>query len=567
MGWKKNPLFIFMVLGIFSLSLTFNPGCKEKKEKEEEIKTIAGYKVVTDIKERVAQYAPTEISYDENLLNVGQKKVLEKLVRAAKYVDNIFWKQASHRGLKIREDIKNSKHPEAKQYLHYMDINFGPYDRLAQNQPFIGIQPKPQGAGFYPSELTKGQFRGYLDGHPEKKETLMSHYTVVKKEDDALKAVPYNQEYRKELEPITDCLKQAAQITSNTSLKDYLNQRAVDLLQNDYYRSDCLWIDLEGNLIEIVIGPYEVYEDKLMGIKASYESFVYINDFEEMRNIKGYIDYLDDMQENLPVEEKYKEQEVVGLESPLNVANEVFVAGEAKAGVQTLAFVLPNDPRVREEKGTKKVFLKNVMRAKFDKILLPISKRMLVKKDAEFISFYAYFTQVVLHEISHALGVNYVTLPDGSQTTVNKALGEHYSAVEECKADVVGVYNVPLLIEKGWIPPEKEKDIYTTYLAGIFRSLRFGAHEAHGLATLIQLNFHLKNGGFIYDQKSGKYSVDMEKIKNSIQSLAQKLLILEGEGDYDKAAEFISKYGKMSEQVKKSIAELRDIPVDIEPVF
>ncbi|MBS3819753.1 peptidase [bacterium] len=567
MGKRKFCVLTLMILGVFIMTLAFNFSCKTKKEKEEEIGTIAGYEVVPDIEERLAQYAPTEITYDENLLNEEQKKVLEKLVMAAQKVDPIFWKQASRRGLEFRDAFKEASHPRAGDYLHYLNINFGPYDRLAENEPFIGTQPKPPGAGFYPPDLTQGGFQGYIDGHPQKKEALESHYTVVKRENDSLIPVPYNEEYRKDLEPIAGYLKEAAQITSNSSLEQYLNQRAVDLLQNDYYRSDCLWIDLEDNLVEIVIGPFEVYEDKLMGLKAAYESFVYINDFEEMRKIEGYLDYLGIMQENLPVEEKYKEPEVVGLESPLNVVNEVYVAGDTKAGVQTLAFVLPNDEKVRQEKGTKKVFLKNIMEAKFEKILVPISQKILTEEDSGFVSFYAYFTQVILHEISHALGVNYVMFPDGSRTPVNKALKEHYSPIEECKADIVGLYNVPLLMDEGWIPEEKEKDIYSTYLAGMFRSLRFGAHEAHGLATLIQLNFHLENGAFLYNEETGKYRVDMDKIKDSVEQLAQKVLILEGDGDYEKAGEFLSKYGTLSDEVKQTLSRLEDIPVDIEPVF
>lgn len=567
MGKIKFGVWTLMILGIFVVTLAFQFSCKVKKEKKEEIGPIAGYEVAPDIQERLDQYAPIEITYDENILNEEQKKVLEKLILAAKQVDPIFWKQASHRGPEIREAFKESSHPRADDYLHYLNINFGPYDRLAENEPFIGTQPKPPGAGFYPPDLTKGSFQGYVDGHPQKKEALESHYTIIKRENDSLIPVPYNEEYREHLEPVADYLKEAAQITSNSSLKQYLNQRAVDLLQNDYYRSDVLWIDLKDNLVEIVIGPFEVYEDKLMGLKAAYESFVYINDFEEMRKIQGYLNYLGVMQEKLPVEEKYKEQEVVGLKSPLNVVNEVYAAGDTKAGVQTLAFVLPNDERVRQEKGTKKVFLKNIMEAKFEKILLPISKKVLREEDAGFVSFYAYFTQVILHEISHALGVNYVLFPDGSRTPVNKALKEHYSPIEECKADIVGLYNVPLLMDEGWIPKEKEKDIYSTYLAGMFRSLRFGAHEAHGMATLIQLNFHLENGAFLYDEEAGKYRVDMDKIKDSVEELAQKVLILEGDGDYGKVAEFLSQYGTLSDEVKQTLSQLEDIPVDIEPVF
>ncbi len=310
-----------------------------------------------------------------------------------------------------------------------------------------------------------------------------------------------------------------------------------------------------------------MYEDALNGLKAAYEAFVYINDFEEMEKIEGYLKFLDEMQRTLPVAQKYKDQDVAALQSPLNVANEVFTAGDTKAGVQTLAFVLPNDERIREEKGTKKVFLKNVMEAKFNQILVPISKKVLSKEDAENVSFWAYFNEVVLHEICHALGVNYVTLPDGTRTTVNKALKENYSAIEEAKATVVGLHSIPLLIERGWIPKDKEKDIYTTYLAGMFRSMRFGLHEAHGMGTLLQYNFIREQGGFVYDEASEEFHVDRDKIRDSITKLARDLLILEGDGNYENVVQFLKKYGQPDTLTENMVAKLKDIPVDIAPEY
>jgi hypothetical protein len=566
---KRNSVLGFLVIVLFASTLVFNSGCKAKKEEAEvsEVTEIAGYKVVPDIKDRLAQFAPTEITYDESLLNDEQKQVLEKLVMAAKVIDKIFWKQASHVGLMMLEDFEKTDHPAAKDFLRYLTINFGPFDRLDEDKPFIGTDPKPLGAGFYPPNMTKDYFEGYVTGFPDMKKDLESTYTVVKKDDDSLISVPYNEAYGEDLEIVAKYLREAAEITTDEAFKAYLNQKAEDLLSNDYYKGDLLWIDLEGNLLEIVIGPYEVYEDKLMGIKASYESFVFINDFEEMAKLKGYLDYLGEMQRMLPVEQKYKDAKIEGLASPLNVVIEVFTAGDTKAGVQTLAFVLPNDERIREEKGTKKVFLKNMQEAKFNKVLVPISKKVLADEDAAHISFYAYFTETLLHEISHVFGVNYVTLEDGTKTTVNKALADKYSAIEECKATIVGMHNVPFLIEKGLIPKEKEREIYTTYLAGMFRSIRFGAHEAHGMGTLMQLNYHGETGAFKFDPETKKFSIDMDKLKDSITEMAQKILILEGDGNYDNAVAFIATYGEVDDVIQALLDSLTDIPVDIEPIF
>ncbi len=565
MKHRLNNSFSALLILLLLLTIGLNFGCKGNQTAKNE--KWEGTLKVTDIKERLAQFVPTQITYDESLLNEEQKQVLEKLVLAAKQMDKIFWKQASHNGLTIKKELEDIDDPSAQDFLRYLEINFGPYDRLDENKPFIGTDAKPPGAGFYPEDMTSESFQDYISSHPDEQKALEDTFTVVKKKGETLEAVPYNVEYKEDLEPSSQYLREAAEITTNASLKKFLNQRADDLLSNDYYQSDSDWIDLQGNIVEIVIGPFEVYEDGLNGIKAAYEAFVYINDFAEMKKIEGYLEFLEDMQTSLPVEQKYKDQDVAGLASPLNVAIEVFTAGDTKAGVQTLAFVLPNDERIREEKGTKKVFLKNIMEAKFNQILVPISKTVLSKEDAENVSFWAYFNEVVLHEICHALGVNYVTLPDGTRTTVNQALKENYSAIEEAKATVVGLQSIPLLVEKGWIPEDKEKEIYTTYLAGMFRSMRFGLHEAHGMGTLLQYNFLREQGGFVFDEAIEQFKVDWDKIRSSITKLAQTLLILEGDGSYKNVVQFLERYGHPDALTENMVAKLKDIPVDIAPEY
>ena len=562
---QKNDLLTSFIVFLLIAGFSCFFGCKAKKAKEEE--KLSSLWRAPDITERLAKYAPTEIAFDESLLNDEDRGVLVKLVAAARYMDNIFWKQAGPEGLVLKETLEKSTEPWAKDYLRFLKINFGPFDRQDENKPFIGSAQKPAGAGFYPPDLTKKEFEDYVAAHPDVKEVFESPYTVIKRKEGRLVAVPFNTEYREDLEPAAKALREAAELTSNPSLKAYLPQRAEDLLANDYFKSDCLWIDLKDNLVEIVIGPFEVYEDNLLGLKASYESFVYINDRKEMEKIKGYLTYLEEMQQNLPVEPKYKDQKVAGLESPLNVVIEVFTAGDTKAGIQTSAFVLPNDEKVREEKGTKKVFLKNMMEAKFNKSLIPISQRVLSEEDAGLVSFSAYFNEVILHEICHALGLNYVTLPDGSKISVNKALKEHNSAIEEAKADIVGLYSVPMLMERGYIPKEKEAEIYTTYLAGMFRSLRFGATEAHGLGTQVQFNFLREKEAFLYDPAAEKFKVNRDKIRQAVQDLAAQFLLIQGKGSYEEAGQFLSKYGKMDEITQKTIQKLTDIPVDIEPLF
>ena len=541
------------------------PGCKPAQKQEASSMTTPAK--LADIQARLAKYAPTELTFDPGLLSAEDKQVLRKLVEAARLVDDIFWRQSSPESLKLKELLENSTAPEDKDYLKFLLINFGPYDRQDGNTPFIGAQAKPAGAGFYPSDLGRDEFEAYIKLHPEVKESFESPYTVIRRKDGGLHSIPYNVKYKKFLEPMAKALGEAADLTSNPSLKTYLSRRAKGLLANDYYQSDCDWIDLRDNLPEIVIGPFEVYEDGLNGIKASYESFVYVNDREGMKKLKGYLQYLDEMQKNLPVDKKYKDAVVAGLESPLNVVYEVFTAGDTRAGIQTSAFVLPNDERVREKKGTKKVFLKNMMEAKFKKSLIPISERVLAPEDAKFVSFDAYFNEIILHEISHVFGVNYITLPDGTKTTVNKALKDLNSAIEEGKADIVGLYNVRLLMDKGWIDKNRKREVYTTYLAGLFRAMRFGVKEAHGRGTLVQFNFLREKGAILYDQASDTFKLDMAKVEDAVRDLAARFLIVEGDGSYEKAAQFLDRYGKLDDFTANALKKLADIPVDIAPVF
>jgi hypothetical protein len=558
---KKKAFYALLVFVAFSLVVL--TACKPKEEKTSE--TMPTLAKAPDIQQRLAKYAPTDIVADPKLLSDEDRAVLNKLIEAGRVVDDIFWQQVYPAGPAMRARLEKSTLPEDKDYLRFFDINYGPFDLQDEDKPFLGTDKKLPGAAFYPADLTKQEFEDYAAKNPAEREALESSFTIVKRENGKLVAVPYPAAYKADVEKTAALLREAAALTSNASLKKYLDRRAADLLSNDYYESDCLWIDLKDNLPEIVIGPYEVYEDNLMGLKASYESFVYLNDREEMQKIRGYIAYLDKMQKNLPVAPKYKPDQIRGLSSPLNVVIQVYAGG--KPGIQTSAFVLPNDEKVREKKGSKKVFLKNMMEAKFSKSLIPISQRVLEPADARKVSFFAYFTEVILHEISHVLGVNYVTLPDGTKTTVNKTLKDLAAAIEESKADIAGIYSVPLLVREGIIPKDKEDEIYTSYLAGMFRSMRFGATEAHGLGVLIQYNFMREKGAFVFDPAAEKFKLDFAKFKVAIRDLTARLLTIEGDGSYDGAKELVAKYGTMDAITLKIIEKLKDIPVDIAPIF
>ncbi|HDI52047.1 MAG TPA: peptidase [Bacteroidetes bacterium] len=519
----------------------------------------------TYVAEQVAKFVPVTIKYDQSLLDENETKALKKIVEAAKYMDEIFLRQVYSKNESIREELMTSTDPSNKPYQELFTIMFGPFDRLAGDKPSLNSTPKPLGANFYPEDMTKEEFNKWLEAHPEDKESFEQTFTLIRRKAGKLVAVPYSEAYKKWLEPAAKLLREAAELTQNLSLKKYLNSRADAFLSNDYYQSDMDWMDLDSQ-IEVVIGPYEVYEDKLFGYKAAFEAFVTIVDPAESKKLEIVAQHLNELENNLPIKDEYKNFSR-GASSPVKVVQEVFSAGDTKAGVQTLAFNLPNDERVREAKGSKKVMLKNIAEAKFNKIYLPIAEIVLDESMLLLVSFERWFTHILMHEVTHGLGPGKLTLADGTETTVQKMLKETYSAIEECKADVGGMYNFAYLCNKGIFPRELEKGIYATYLAGIFRSVRFGVHEAHGRANLIAFNYLFEKGGYVYHETTGKFSVDDTKIRDAVSDLLHQILTIQAEGNYQAAKAMIETYGKMPEIMKKAISKLAHIPVDIRPVF
>jgi hypothetical protein len=509
----------------------------------------------------VAQYAEVDIDPDLSMLTGKQKEIIKLLVEAGKVADHVFWKQASHDALDIREKLIASSDDLDKKQLEYLNINYGPYDRLDGNNLFLGEGTKPEGAGFYPADLTREEFETYLKAHTEQEAELTSLYTVVERTDDnKLKAVPFSKAYPEETKKMHDLLQKASSLAENDSLKAYLKAKAEDLLKDDFYISDTLWLKLKDNTIDLIIGPTEVYEDTLFNNKASHEVFVMVKDKEASSKLKIYNDHKNAMEVRLPVGDDYK-KEYKGLSSPLAVVQLVYVGGSSNAGTKTIAFNLPNDEKVREETGSKKVLLKNVLDAKFEKILVPISEVLLAESLQKYISVEAFSTNVLMHEFSHAFGLNY-TIKDPN-VTIKKALGHIYSAIEECKADIVGLYNQSYFDEKKIIDREHLKRYYTTFAASIFRSIRFGANGAHGTANLMQFNYLVEADGLIYDEKSEKYDIDFDKLQAGIKSLANLILTIQGDGDKKRAEALIEKYGKFTPALQASLKKLENLPVDI----
>ena len=544
------PLFIIILL--FS-------GCERQSEKSQEPEEI------NMIKDQIAKFVPTELKYDSNALDEQQKMVVEKLYQASKIMDSIFLDQVYSKNYEIKANLEKQNTEEAKLQLQLFDIMFGPFDRLEHNKPFIGTETKPLGANFYPEDMTKEEFETWIKNHPDDEKSFTSEFTVIRRKDGGLVAIPYSQYWKDKLTQASDLLKEAAEFADNPSLKKYLNSRAEAFLSNDYYQSDMDWMDVKDNAIEIVIGPYEVYEDGLFNYKASFESFLTIRDAVESKKLDVFKQYLRDMEIHLPIPDQYKNMKR-GSESPLAVVNEIFTAGDTKAGVQTLAFNLPNDERVRKAKGSKKVMLKNVAQAKYDKLLVPIAKIVLDPDQLQYVTFNSFFTHSLMHEMSHGIGPGFITV-NGRKTEVRKELMETYATIEECKADILGMYNNVFMIEKGVFPESFEKETYATFLAGIFRSVRFGINEAHGGGNAIIYNYLLDKGGYEYDQETQKVKVNFDKIAGALRNLANRILMIEAKGNYQGAKDMIAEYAVDSPSMKTLREKLSSLPVDIRPIY
>ena len=522
-----------------------------------------GLVVAPDMSARRAQFVEQPLSVDVTHLSEGDRQALRHLVAAARMVDDIFRLQAWAGNPDLAEAVASYEGDDAATVRDYYRIMYGPWDRLTHHEPFIGDQAHPEGAGFYPEDLTSEEFEAWLETHPEDRETFTSLHTIIRRDGDSLTAVPYSAAYSNILESAVAELRKAAAATDNQSLRTFLELRADAFTTDDYYESDVAWMDLDS-AIEVVIGPYETYEDQLFGYKAAFEAFICVAQPEDSARLEVFKSELPFLERNLPIPDEHKNFER-GSESPIRVVDELFTAGDTRAGVQTIAFNLPNDERVREIKGSKKVLLKNVMRAKYDGILTPIAGRVLPADAADQISFEAFYQFTLHHELSHGIGPGKITV-DGHETEVRLELRELYSAFEEAKADVLGVYDIFALVDRGVMDGEILNSLPWTYTAGMFRTTRFGVAEAHGLGMVLQANYLLEKGAVeITDE--GRFQPVGDRFRDGFRDLARELLMIQALGDYDAAVVMVERYGKVHPAMDAAIESLRDLPVDVDPSY
>jgi hypothetical protein len=513
-----------------------------------------------------ARFAPVTLGADLSALPAGERQAAEKLVEAARVMDALFLRQVWGGNDALMMSLARDASPLGRARLRYFLVNKGPWSRLDEDEPFVdGVPRKPEGAAFYPGDATKQEVEAWMESLPaDQKAAAQSFFTTIRRGPDGrLRAVPYSVEYQAELVQAAGLLREAARLTAQPTLKSFLEKRAAAFLSNDYYASDVAWMELDASL-EPTIGPYEVYEDKWFGYKAAFEAYVTLRDEAESAKLARLGGELQGLEDALPIEPALRNPKLGAL-SPIRVVNIVFGAGDANAGVNTAAFNLPNDERVVQEKGSKRTMLKNVQEAKFEKVLVPIAAVALPAADRGDVSFEAFFTHILMHELMHGLGPHNITV-GGRATTVRQELKEHASALEEAKADVSGLWALQRLVDKGVLDRSLERTMYTTFLASAFRSIRFGLNEAHGRGIALQLNFLLDAGAFVVNP-DGTFGVDRARIKDAVRDLTGQIMTLQARGDRAGAGALLEKMAVVRPPVQRVLDRLSSVPVDIEPQY
>ena len=520
-----------------------------------------------DLTERLARFAPITLTADRSRLGERQQTMAEHLIAAGRKIGGIYRRQIWSGNADLRARLAASDDPQDRLRLRLFDLMGGPWDIFDEGHPFIGENRRPQGGDFYPEDLTREEFESWLEEHPEDRPAFTGYFSVIRRHGEDLKAIPFHRAYRPWLEPAAEALQKAARLSDHAPLSDYLNLRAEALLNDDYFDSDCAWVALQDGPIEVAIGPYELYEDHLFGYKAAYQCMVGVRDLEESARFRSLVDQLPTMAAHLPVPPAYRGK-VTGLASPIVVADTVYNSGLLATVAIPIAFVLPNDPRTRLAVGTKKVMLKNIIRAKFDQIVVPIAEDALDPDQAAAVSFEGYFALVLLHEISHALGLREVPGPDGTRQPLHQVLRDLFSPIEECKAEVVGLYNVLFLAEEGVFPQEWQESAPGAFLASILRMTRMGTGGAHARGDLLAFNFLREAGAIRWDRQTGRLWADARKTAPAIAKLAGILLRLGGDGNYAGAQALLRQYGQVPPELQKALDLVRgELPLDLAPTY
>jgi Peptidase family M49 len=511
-----------------------------------------------DIDQRLARWQQVKMPFDGSGLSSRERQMVQKLVEASQYLDDIYWRQSDPEGLAL---YKSSRDPKMRRLLM---INGSRFDLVDDNHAFAGTEAMPPGRALYPKGLTREQIERYVKDQPGKKEEIYNPYTVVERRGTDLAGRPYHEVYRSLLEPIAKALRDAAALSGEKQFAEFLRQRADGLLIDEYYKSDLLWMDLQDPKFDVIFAPYETYLDDVLGVKTSYGAAVLVRNEAESKKLALYQQYVPEIQDALPLAAEDRPSKR-GKATPMEVMDAPFRAGDLRHGYQAVADNLPNDPRIHEQKGSKKIFFKNFMDARVNYVVLPIAKRLMRQDQASKATGEGYLAAVILHEISHGLGPAFAR-QSGKQVDIREAIGPVYSGLEEAKADVVGMFGLKWLVDRAVLPTDRLEEYYASYVAGIFRTLRFGTAEAHGRAEMMEFNYLSQEKAIVQDATSGRYSVDYARIPTALAQLSKELLEIEATGNRTRAENWLKRYEAMPAGLKAALETTKDVPVDIDPI-
>ena len=520
--------------------------------------------IAPNLASQLAKFKPVRMPFDSSRLTPRERQLVAKLVEACQSLESIYWRQSDPEGLKLYHALANSTAPRDIQLRRFLRINGGRFDLIGNNAPFVGTSPWPPGRGFFPEDMTKLEFDRYVAAHPDQKAALYDPFTIVRRKGSSLEAIPYHVAYREWLDPAVKALREAASLSDDPAFAKFLRLRADALLTDNYFESDIAWVSLENPKFDVIFAPYETYLDNLLGVKTSYGAAVLIRNEQESRKLGVFQKYVSDIQDALPLAPEDRPS-ARGHLSPMEVMDTPYRAGDLRHGYQAVADTLPNDPRIHEQKGSKKIFFKNYMDARVNYVILPVAKRLLRADQAAIASAEGYLTTTMMHEISHGLGPAFARTPAG-QRDVREAIGPAYSGLEEAKADIVGLYGLKWLVDRGNLPKEKLNGYYASEVAGIFRTVRFGVAEAHGRAEIMEFNYFVERGVIARDAASGRYVIDMDRMPEAVAALAKELLEQEATGDRARVEAWFTKYGSVPPELAKALEAASDVPVDIDPI-
>ncbi|HZT78132.1 MAG TPA: hypothetical protein VFA27_15870 [Vicinamibacterales bacterium] len=515
-----------------------------------------------DLAQRIAQFKRVDMPFDASTLTPNERKMIDELVAASRALESMYWRQSDPVGLALYQSLESETSTLARDVRHYLFINGSRWDLVRENEPFVGTDPMPPGHFLYPSDLTRATVDAYVTAHPGEKAGIFDPFTVVRRSGDRLVTRAYHDAYAPFVETAADDLRKAAALSPDAAFAKFLRLRARSLETDDYYASDVAWVELKNPKVDVIFAPYETYLDDLLGVKTSYGAAVMIRNQKESRNLELYQQWVPDIQDALPIAAEDRPS-VRGHVTPMEVMDTPFRAGDLRHGYQAVADNLPNDPRIHKEKGTKKIFFKNFMDARVGEVILPLAARVMDPQQAKQATAEGYLASTVLHEICHGLGPAF-SRQNGRQIDIREAMAGAYSGLEEAKADVVGMFALKWLVDRGVLKKERLQEYYASYVAGIFRTVRFGTGEAHGRAEMMEFNYLASQGAIV--RASGRYAVDFAKMPDAIARLAKELLEQEATGDRARADAWFTKYDVVPPELRAALDAAKDVPIDVDPV-